>query len=107
MGLRRFNDYNANPKPTGYRAIHVAVLRRGRLVEIQLRTPLQQRWAAEVDRAAGLLGVGLKDGEGSPALVAAFKTLADEIALWRGDMASLRDLDEAFDAIRQQVRRYV
>ena len=40
-------DYIARPKATGYRAIHVVVLRDGRQVEIQLRTPAQQAWAAQ------------------------------------------------------------
>lgn len=105
--IRRLDDYMAKPKATGYRAVHVVVRRRGRLVEIQLRTPAQQRWAAEVDRAAGQIGLGLKDGQGPPELVAAFAELAEEIAHSGVDAASHARLDEAFQAIRQQVRGYI
>jgi putative GTP pyrophosphokinase len=105
----RFDDYNAVPKVTGYRAVHLAVRRRGRLVEVQLRTPLQQRWAAEVDRAAGQVGTRLKDGLGPADVVEAFGGLADRIADLgdaRLDRAAEADLDDRFRAIRQQVQGY-
>ena len=105
--VRDIDDYVAKPKNTGYRAVHVIVRRRGRLVEIQLRTPLQQRWAAEVDRAAGQVGIALKDGHGPPEIAEPFAELAEQIAHSGGDAAALARLDEAFEVIRGKVRHYV
>jgi ppGpp synthetase/RelA/SpoT-type nucleotidyltranferase len=104
--VRRFDDYVVNPKPvTGYRAVHVVVNRRGRQIEIQLRTPLQQRWASEVDRAAGRLNVQLKDGIGPQDLVEEYARLAETIAQ-RGDEPAAEDVDVAFAALREKVLRH-
>ncbi len=57
-------DYIARPKDTGYRAHHVVVLRDDRLIEIQLRTSGQHRWAEEVEALGSRTGFNLKDGQG-------------------------------------------
>jgi hypothetical protein len=62
-------DYVASPKRTGYRAIHAFVPANDRIVEVQLRTARQNRWADEVESAADRLGFRLKDGEGPNELV--------------------------------------
>ena len=103
--IKRFDDYTNEPKPTGYRAVHVVVERLGRQIEIQLRTPAQQRWAAEVDRAGGQLGVFLKDGQGPPELVAAFAEVAAELPLL-GDVRDLAALDALFVPLRAKVREF-
>ena len=99
----RFDDYTEAPKATGYRAVHVVVKRRGLPIEIQLRTPLQQRWAAEVDRAAGHLGGGLKEGVGSEKIVQSFCDLADAIALL-GDGPATQEVEDMFVTVRRTVR---
>jgi ppGpp synthetase/RelA/SpoT-type nucleotidyltranferase len=104
--VRTVTDYVQEPKATGYRAVHAVVRRRGRLVEIQLRTPPQQLWAAEVDRAAGLVGVALKDGQGPPEIADPYRQLADEIAQAGGDRDRLARLEEDLRAMRLQVRQY-
>ena len=38
-------NYVADPKPTGYRAYHLVVIRHGMPIEVQLRTAWQQNWA--------------------------------------------------------------
>lgn len=40
----RVRDYIAEPKPSGYRALHLIVRRGGYPVEVQLRTVLQDVW---------------------------------------------------------------
>jgi ppGpp synthetase/RelA/SpoT-type nucleotidyltranferase len=52
------------PKATGYRAVHTVVRRDGRLIEIQLRTLGQHRWAESVERLGSRTGHNLKDGQG-------------------------------------------
>jgi ppGpp synthetase/RelA/SpoT-type nucleotidyltranferase len=58
------DDYNADPKTTGYRAVHLVVIRDATPVEIQLRTTWQQGWAAAVERLDLRYGLTLKDGHG-------------------------------------------
>ena len=48
--VTRTRDYAAEPKESGYRAVHLIVKRKGRLIEVQLRTPLQDAWANQVRR---------------------------------------------------------
>jgi ppGpp synthetase/RelA/SpoT-type nucleotidyltranferase len=43
-------DYVAEPKADGYRAKHLAAIKDGVLIEIQLRTTTQHRWAELVER---------------------------------------------------------
>lgn len=53
-------DYIAEPKPDGYRAIHLVNRRHGCRIEIQLRTVSQHRWAElieRLDRESPLLGL--------------------------------------------------
>jgi ppGpp synthetase/RelA/SpoT-type nucleotidyltranferase len=102
--IRDVIDYAATPKSTGYRAVHIVVNRRGRFIEIQLRTPSQQAWAAEVDRAAGQVGVALKDGAGPPDVTETFRDLAERMAQMGDAAAAIALLDQERDAIRQQVR---
>ena len=44
----KVDDYNVASRSSGYRALHVVVRREGALIEIQLRTLSQQRWAIGV-----------------------------------------------------------
>lgn len=60
----RFSDYIARPKPDGYRALHLINRHRGRLVEVQLRTPLQDDWANTVEAFSRAFAPGLKFGHG-------------------------------------------
>jgi ppGpp synthetase/RelA/SpoT-type nucleotidyltranferase len=62
--ITKFRDYVANPKADGYRAVHLVNRHHGRLIEIQLRTPLQDVWANAVESDARLLAPGLKFGGG-------------------------------------------
>lgn len=65
----RERDYIAEPKSTGYRAVHLVVLRDERRIEVQLRTTSQQAWADAIERADARLGMTLKDGEGPAEMV--------------------------------------
>ena len=58
------DDYGADPKAAGYRAVHLGVIRDATPVEIQLRTTWQQAWAAAVERLDLRYGLALKDGRG-------------------------------------------
>lgn len=55
-------DRRLAPKQ-GYRAVHLEVRRDDLLIEIQVRTELQHRWAELFERTADKLGRGLRYGE--------------------------------------------
>lgn len=57
-------DYIEDPKPSGYRALHHIVRRDGQLIEVQLRTELQDAWANQVEEDGRNLGQGFKFGAG-------------------------------------------
>ncbi|HST56179.1 MAG TPA: RelA/SpoT domain-containing protein [Solirubrobacteraceae bacterium] len=61
----RIRDYIANPKPSGYRALHLIVRRDDYAIEVQLRTIRQDAWANQVEDDGRQIGVGLKFGAGA------------------------------------------
>jgi putative GTP pyrophosphokinase len=62
--ITRFRDYVSEPKEDGYRALHLVNRHRGRLIEIQLRTPHQDAWANLVEAMSRDAFPGLKFGQG-------------------------------------------
>lgn len=67
------DDYVENPKPSGYRSIHLVYRYLSpsnedwdrMIVEIQLRTKLQHCWAMAVETAGLVTNTALKSGQGS------------------------------------------
>jgi hypothetical protein len=76
----RVRDYIAEPKPSGYRALHLIVRRGGYPVEVQLRTVLQDAWANQVEEDGRQIGVGLKFGAGAAEIHAYYLTVSDAFA---------------------------
>lgn len=66
--ITRSRDYVAEPKPDGYRALHLINRNRGRLIEIQLRTPRQDLWANTVETYSRTFFPSLKFGGGPSAV---------------------------------------
>jgi putative GTP pyrophosphokinase len=77
----RTRDYVREPKASGYRAVHHIVRRMDRLIEVQLRTPLQDIWANQVERDSRRLGIGLKSGLGSQLVHAYYAQMSELFAL--------------------------
>ena len=77
----RTRDYVREPKPSGYRAVHHIVRRKDCLIEVQLRTPMQDIWANQVERDSRRLGIGLKSGLGSELVHAYYAQMSDLFAL--------------------------
>ncbi len=75
--ITRFRNYVADPKPDGYRALHLINRNRGRLIEIQLRTPLQDTWANAVEVDSRRLSAGLKFGSGPRQLLDFYVALGE------------------------------
>jgi ppGpp synthetase/RelA/SpoT-type nucleotidyltranferase len=74
-------DYIMDPKPTGYRAVHVVVHRDGHLIEIQLRTARQHAWAEFVEQLGDRTGNNLKDGQGPEVLLEYLRMGASIVAM--------------------------
>jgi ppGpp synthetase/RelA/SpoT-type nucleotidyltranferase len=70
----RVIDRRASPKH-GYRAVHVVAPVAGFLVEVQIRTFLQDMWAQVVERFADIFGRGLRYGDVPEALAPVLETL--------------------------------
>lgn len=62
--VRRYRDYVREPKGSGYRALHIIVVKQGRMIEVQLRTFLQDFWANQVESDSRHLRVDYKSGKG-------------------------------------------
>lgn len=83
--IHRTRDYIAEPKSSGYRSLHHIVRRDGRLIEVQLRTTLQDAWANQVEEDGHATGVGLKFGRGPDAASAYYALISKAFALLERD----------------------
>ncbi len=88
------NDYVESPKTSGYRALHLILKRRGLLVEVQVRTRLQHRWAMLVEDAELRTGTITKDGRGEEQTVARFARLGEFLAYLDAGTAVPKELAE-------------
>lgn len=94
------------PADTGYRALHVIVVRDGRRIEIQLRTPREHEWAVAVERTGVRLGYRLKEGEGPAELMEYFRLASDGIYMDATGIKPSSDFLDRFEAARDAVRPY-
>jgi putative GTP pyrophosphokinase len=83
----RERDYIAEPKSSGYRALHLIVRRMGYPIEVQLRTIGQDVWANQVEEIGRQFGVELKFGARHAHLDSIFLAMAELIA--RSDRGEL------------------
>lgn len=75
--ISKVYDYVSSPKDSGYRAVHVVALRDDRMVEIQVRTRMQQAWANGVEAASRGISAELKWEVGPETVLDYFRVLAD------------------------------
>lgn len=71
------DDYIANPRNGGYRALHLHAMRGDIAVEIQLRTRRQHEWSQAVESWDSAFGHDIKHENGPPEIVEAFRLLAE------------------------------
>ena len=102
----RIRDYRDEAAESGYRAVHVIVIRDGRMIEVQLRDPREHEWALAVERTGARLGFGLKEGEGPGDLKEYFQLAS--MGMYMEAMAQQPDpaFDEAFNAARARAIPY-
>ena len=110
------HDYIQNPKPDGYRGIHL-VFRynntkrkeyNGLSIELQIRTKLQHNWATAVETMDTMLGQSLKLGEGDKKWKSFFSVASSALAYFEKTplvpQHSLLSKEETFEAVRHAER---
>jgi len=106
--ITKVRDYASEPKGDGYRAVHLINRHRGRLIEVQLRTRLQDAWANSVETDARRIAPGLKFGAGPVELRDFYVVLGEFLANVDQDrpmedalMRRLHDLQEPVATLRR------
>jgi putative GTP pyrophosphokinase len=107
--ITRFSDYAAKPKSDGYRALHLINRHRGRLIEVQLRTPRQDNWANTVEAFSRTFAPGLKFGAGPGFVREYFAAMAENFAAedrgTEADPALRERIGELYEQVDTFVRR--
>lgn len=110
--ITKTRDYIAEPKADGYRALHLINRHRGRLIEVQLRTGYQDRWANAVEAMARDFAPGLKFGGGPENVRAYFVDLAEMVAsldqgrpVDSGTLTRMRKLKKDVDTLKSERER--
>jgi putative GTP pyrophosphokinase len=105
--IARFSDYVVQPKPDGYRALHLITRSGDRPVEIQLRTPEQDRWANRVEGLSRNLAPGLKYGAGPGVLRDYFRVLGDYYAAFDMGEPYPRQIAEKLADLQLRVSKFL
>ncbi|RFZ48250.1 GTP pyrophosphokinase YjbM [Mycobacterium marinum] len=103
----RTRDYVANPKPDGYRAVHVVVRYQGRLIEVQLRTQVQHEWAYTVESVTSRFGLDIKVGGGPAPVRDWFAAVSEAMALEEHDQTVGTELLQRVYTLRQAAQPYL
>ncbi|MEX1125220.1 MAG: RelA/SpoT domain-containing protein [Acidimicrobiia bacterium] len=90
-------DYISKPQESGYRAVHVVVRRDDRLIEVQLRTVRQHRWADAVEQYSRQLGIEMKWGLGGHRVQDGFARMADYLSVL--DEGGIADVDNVLEEL--------
>ncbi len=78
LDVARVRDWARSPRATGYRGIHLHARHGGRVIEIQLRTVVQDAWANLVEEESRDSGIDYKGGQGGEDVLDFFR-LAGEM----------------------------
>ncbi len=99
--VRRYRDYVREPKESGYRALHLIVVKQGVKIEVQLRTYLQDFWANQVERDSRHLRVDYKSGSGAEPVHAYYVAMSRFFAMRE---ASIEPSQEFSTELRSRYR---
>ncbi|HYX50404.1 MAG TPA: RelA/SpoT domain-containing protein, partial [Ktedonobacteraceae bacterium] len=86
-------DYISNPKPDGYRSMHLIYKYKsdkkstydGLLVELQIRSKIQHAWATAVETVDLFTKQAIKSNEGNPEWVEFFRLVSSAFAFMEGE----------------------
>jgi hypothetical protein len=62
---------------SGYRAVHLILMRKDVKIELQLRSRIQHNWAERIERTSVIYGYYLKELEGADEVISYFKLLSN------------------------------
>lgn len=105
--VTRTREYAAEPKDSGYRAVHLIVRRKGRLIEVQLRTPLQDAWANQVEEDSRRVGRNFKGGEGQQEVRDYYAVVSELLALREVGVEPDEDLRQRLLAAYEAAQPYL
>jgi putative GTP pyrophosphokinase len=105
--ITRVRDYVAEPKADGYRALHLINRNRGRLIEVQLRTPSQDQWANTVETFSRTIAPGLKFGESPEMLRDYFLAVGEFFAREDQGIEVGPELRERVQRLREEADTFV
>lgn len=103
----RVRDYIEQPKPDGYRALHVIVKYHGRLIEVQLRTQVQHEWAYTVESVTSRFGLDIKAGGGPPPVRDWFAAVSEAMALEERGEPVESELVQRVSTLRSAAQPYL
>lgn len=80
-------------KPShGYRAVHIVVKCDSKLIEIQVRTELQQVWAQLCEKFADEYGQPIKYGQGDPTVIKGLLSASNGVAYMESHEVRINDM---------------
>ena len=85
-------NYSISPQDSGYRAVHIHTRYQGRRIEVQLRTPPQDRWAKAVEDLTSRSGIDYKSGDGADEVHRMLRRLSEILRLQEVGQALEADL---------------
>ena len=97
----RVSDYITEPRPSGYRGVHVVIEYDGRPVEVQLRTQVMHEWAITVERVGGRLGEDLKSGVGPAPVLRLLEEISEVMAIEEGGGVVGREALDRLSILRE------
>ena len=101
----RVKDYNDDVPSSGYRAVHIVVCREGTMIEIQLRTLRQQKWADLVEELDKAYRMNLKNEDGPAEVLEYLRELGRALGQLDRTGAIEPDLVREVDSLRAQAQR--
>ena len=110
----RFDDYIANPKPSGYRGVHLIYrynsdrkkTYNGLQIEIQLRSTLQHAWATAVETVGTFTRQALKSSQGEAEWLRFFALMGTAMATREG-RSPVPDTPLAKSDLKSELAHYV
>lgn len=105
--VRRVRDYIDQPKPDGYRAVHVIVEYGGRSIEVQLRTQIMHEWAYTVEGMNSRFGLDVKAGNGPAAVSQWFQAVSEAMAIEESGMTVGDELLQRVATLKESAMPYL
>lgn len=110
------DDYIANPKPSGYRSIHLIykyfsdkktpAIYNGLFIEVQIRSRLQHAWATAVETVGTFLRQSLKSSQGEEQWLRFFALMGSALAIREGSSSLVPNTPTSQKELTKELRKY-